>query len=94
MLNVGDPVGQERVLVLKANRELNYLDPCDKTVFAKATQMKANDGIHIAWKLFDSFTAMECFIKARRAQYVNVEESSTSENHKELFSENRYVFLL
>ena len=72
-IDIGDPLGEQRVLVLYTNGEMKYLDPCDKKVFNKATKIKANDGTHIGWKLFPSLTAMETFIKDTRTEFHNTE---------------------
>lgn len=69
LANVGVPISTDRVLVLKINHELLYLDPCDRErCLERAMMIKAEDNVHRAWKYFDSHAAMELFIKERRAR--------------------------
>ena len=57
---------QSHVFVLKTNGELFNLDPSDKSVFQKSAEIKLNDGIHVAWRLFESVAVMESFINEHR----------------------------
>ena len=69
LANVGVPISTGRVLVLKINRELFYLDPCSRErCLERAMRIKAEDNVHRAWKYFDSHAAMELFIKERCAR--------------------------
>ena len=87
-IDVGDPLGEQRVLVLYTNGEMKYLDPCDKKVFNKATQIKANDGTHVDWKLFPSHTAMESFIKDTRTEFYDRENVAKLGGISEPIEEN------
>ncbi len=63
-----------RVLVLKHNGELFYLDPFDQTCMEKCLKIQVDDMTHLAWKRFECFSEMESFIKESKntiSQAVN-----------------------
>ena len=66
--NVRIPPSTGRVLVLKTNHELFYLDLCDCVLcLEQATRIGPKDNVHLAWKYFDSHAVMELFIKEHPA---------------------------
>ena len=77
-----NPGDQSQVLVLKTNGELFNLDVRDNDVFKKSAAIKLNDGIHEAWKPFDSVATMKKFIDEHLVMNEDTKQKSTESTTK------------
>ena len=78
LVNMGDSAGphnQVHMLVLKTDGTFFYLDLIDKERFHKASNIKADNGIHLAWKLFDSHANMEAYSNDQQKSHIDYMKS-------------------